>query len=77
MASLLLLKVIHMLANILFLQNTKEGQASIFSVYVYTWIFQNLVSKIINSFYYLAISNNKTSFKGRLKAFIWLWAVSQ
>ena len=55
MASLLLLKVIHMLANILFLQNTKGGQGSIFSVYVYTWIFQNLVSNIINSFYYLVI----------------------
>ena len=30
MASLLFLKVIHMLANILFLQNTKGGRASIF-----------------------------------------------
>ena len=31
------------------------GPRKYFSFYVYTWIFQNLVSKIINSFYYLAI----------------------
>ena len=43
---------------------------------VYTWIFENRVSKKINSFYYLATSNDKTSFKGRLKAFIWRRAVS-
>ena len=33
--------------------------------YIYTWIFENRFSV-----YYLAIYNNKTSFKGRLKAFI-------
>ena len=43
---------------------------------IYTWIFENQVSKKINSFYYLAIWNNKPSFKDRLKAFIWLRAVS-
>ena len=33
---------------------------------IYTWIFENRNSKKINSFYYLAIWNNKTSFKDRL-----------
>ena len=31
------------------------GPSKYFSLYVYTWIFENRVSKIINSFYYLAI----------------------
>ena len=30
---------------------------------IYTWIFENRVSKNINSFYYLAIKNHKTHLK--------------
>ena len=30
---------------------------------IYTWVFENRVSKNINSFYFLAISNNKTHSK--------------
>ena len=37
---------------------------------MYTWIIENRVSKKINSFYYLAIENNKNSFVGQFKAFI-------
>ena len=35
-----------------------------------TWSFESRVGKKINSFYYLAIYNNKKSLKDRLKAFI-------
>lgn len=43
----------------------------------YLEFFESRVGKKINSFYYLAIYNNKKSLKDRLKAFIWPQAVRQ
>ena len=44
--------------------------------YTYAWIFENRVSKDKDSFYYLAIKNNKIRPKADKKAYIWRRAVS-
>ena len=45
-------------------------------IYIYTWIFENRVSKDKGSFYYLAIKSNKIRPKADKKAYIWRRAVS-
>ena len=44
--------------------------------YKYAWIFENRVSKDKDSFYYLAIKNNKIRPKADKKAYIWRRAIS-
>ena len=48
----------------------------VFFKYIYTWIFENRVSKDKGSFYYLAIKSNKIPPKADKKAYIWRRVVS-
>ena len=47
-----------------------------FWLLICAWIFENRVSKDKDSFYYLAIKNNKIRPKADKKAYIWRRAIS-